>query len=151
MEIAISGAVVAWIVWLAYRRSVRGAEERARNAAVVERILDRFQSNDELMAFVRSEEGQRLLYGRTSAADPRRAVLRFVQAGIVVFSLGVAFLANALRLSGETDINFVRKVEDLRYWGTAAVALGIGLLLVAAVSHRMARGWGLLDRSESQP
>ena len=151
MEMVIWGAVVAWIAWLAYRRSVRGAEQRARDSAVVERILDRFESNEELMAFVRSEEGKQLLYGHAPVANPRRAVLRFVQAGIVVFSLGVAFLANALRLSDETDINFVRKVEDLRYWGTAAVAVGAGLIIVAAVSHRMARNWGLVDRGESQP
>ncbi len=149
MEIAIVAAVVAWIAWLAYRRSMRGVEERARNYAVIERILDRFTSNDELMAFVRSDEGKQLLYGRTRAANPRQALLRFVQAGIVVLSLGVAFLANAFRLSGETDINFVRKVEDLRYWGTAAVALGIGLLIVAAVSHRLTRE-SSLDRSELQ-
>lgn len=151
MEIGILGAVVAWISWLAYRRSVSRAEERSRSSALVERMLDRFESNDELMAFVRSEEGKQLLYGRSVAASPRRAVLRFVQAGIIVFSLGAAFLANAFRLSGETDINFVRKVEDLRYWGTAAMALGAGLLIVAAVSHRMARQWGLLDRRESKP
>jgi hypothetical protein len=149
MEIAAVAAVVAWIAWLAYRRSLRGVEERARNYAVIERILDRFTSNEELMAFVRSDEGKQLLYGRTFAANPRRAVLRFVQAGIVVFSLGVAFLANAFRLRGETDINFIRKVEDLRYWGTAAVALGVGLLIVAAVSHRLT--WqDPVDRSKLQ-
>lgn len=150
MEIAVWAAVAAWIAWLAYRRSMRGAEERARNHAVVERVLDRFASNDELMAFVRSEEGRQLLYGRTVTARPRVVVLRFVQAGIIVFSLGSAFLANAYRLSGETDVNFVRKVEDLCYWGTAAVALGAGLLIVAAVSHLMARRWGLLDGTERQ-
>lgn len=149
MEIVIVAVVVAWIAWLVYRRSLRAAEERARDYAVMERILDRFTSNDELMAFVRSEEGRLLLYGRTVAANPRRAVLRFVQAGIVVVSLGAAFLANALRLSGESDINFVRKVEDLRYWGTAAVALGIGLLITAAVSHRMIRE-GPLHQSDRQ-
>lgn len=141
MGIAILVAVVvAWIAWLAYRRSLRGAEDRARSYTVIERILDRFTSNDELLAFVRSDEGKQLLYGRPSAVNPRRAVLKFVQAGIVVFSLGVAFLANAFRLRGETDINFIRKMEDLQYWGTAAVALGIGLLIVAAVTHRLTAG-----------
>ena len=141
-------AVAAWVAWLTYRRSVSRMEDRARSYAVVERILDRFNSTDELLAFVRSDEGKQLLYGRTATVNPRRSVLRFVQIGLVVFSLGVAFLGNAMRLGGETDINFVRKVEDLRYWGTAAVAVGTGLLVVAAVSYWMARRWGLIDGSE---
>jgi hypothetical protein len=143
-------AVAAWVAWLTYRRSVRGMDDRARSYAVVERILDRFNSTDELLAFVRSDEGKQLLYGRTAAVNPRRSVLRFVQIGLVLFSLGAAFLANAWRLSGETDINFVRKVEDLRYWGTAAVAIGAGLLVVAGVSYVIARRWGLIDGSESR-
>lgn len=148
MEALGWAAVVAFIAWLAYRRSVQGMEERARSHAVIERVLDRFSSTEELLAFVRSDEGKQLLYGRTGAANPRSSVLRFLQIGIVVFSLGVAFLANAMRLRGETDINFIRKVEDLRYWGTAAVALGVGLLVVAAASYWIARRWGLLDGSE---
>jgi hypothetical protein len=148
METLVWAAAAAWVAWLVYRRSVRGMEDRARSYAVVERILDRFSSTDELLAFVRSDEGKRLLYGRADTVSPRRSVLRFVQIGIVMFSLGVAFLGNAMRLSGETDINFVRKVEDLRYWGTAALALGAGLLVVAAVSYWMARRWGLIDGSE---
>jgi hypothetical protein len=150
MAVVAWTALSAWVAWLVYRRSVRGAEERARNHAVVERILDRFTSADELLAFVRSDEGKQLLYGRTGAANPRRSVLRFVQAGIIVFSLGIAFLVNAMRLAGERDINFIRKVEDLRYWGTAAVAVGAGLLVVAAVSYLMARRWGLLDGRETR-
>ena len=140
-------AVAAWAAWLAYRRSVRGMDDRARSYAVVERILDRFESKDELLAFVRSDEGKQLLYGRAATVSPRRSALRFVQIGLVIFSLGAAFLGNAMRLSGETDINFVHKVEDLRYWGTAAVVFGVGLLVVAAVSYWIARRWGLLDGS----
>ncbi|HET7696552.1 MAG TPA: hypothetical protein VFK57_12640 [Vicinamibacterales bacterium] len=151
VEVVVWAALSAWVAWLVYRRSVRGVEERARNHAVVERILDRFASADELLAFVRSDEGKQLLYGRAGTANPRRSVIRFVQVGIVVFSLGVAFLANAIRLAGETDINFIRKVEDLRYWGTAGVSVGAGLLVVAAVSHLMARRWGLLDGRETRP
>jgi len=151
MEALAWAALSAWVAWLVYRWSVRGIDERARNYAVVERILDRFTSTDELLAFVRSDEGKRLLYGRSGTANPRRTVIRFVQIGIIVLSLGVAFLANAMRLAGETDINFIRKVEDLRYWGMASVAVGAGLLIVAAVSYFMARRWGLLDRRETRP
>jgi hypothetical protein len=140
-------AVAAWAAWLAYRRSVRGMDDRARSYAVVERILDRFESKDDLLTFIRSHEGKQLLYGRAATVSPRRSVLRFVQIGLVIFSLGAAFLGNAMRLSGETDINFVHKVEDLRYWGTAAVVFGAGLLVVAAVSYWIARRWGLLDGS----
>ena len=150
MEAIAWAALSAWVAWLVYRRSVRSVEERARNHVVVERVLDRFASTDELLAFVRSAEGKQLLYGRTGVASPRRSTIRFVQAGGVVLSLGVAFFANASRLAGETDINFIRKVEDLRYWGTAAVAVGTGLLLVAVVSYLLARQWGLLDESESR-
>jgi len=145
MEVVAWAALAAWVAWLTYRWSARRTELRARNQVVVERLLDRFTSTDELLAFVRSDEGKQLLYGDTGAANPRRSVIRFVQIGIVVFSLGVAFLANAMRLAGETDINFIRKVEDLRYWGTAAVAVGAGLLVVAGVSYFMARRWGLID------
>ena len=125
-------------------------EERTRSHAVVERVLDRFTSAEELLAFVRSDEGKQLLYGRKGTPEARRTVIRFVQIGILVFSLGVAFLANAMRLAGETDINFIRKVEDLRYWGTASLAVGLGLLIVAALSHFMARRWGLLDGRETR-
>lgn len=150
MDVLAWAALLAWVAWLVYRRSVRGIEHRARSHAVVERLLDRFTSTDELLAFVRSADGKRLLYGDAGTANPRRSVIRFIQLGIVVFSLGAAFLANAMRLAGETDINFVHKVEDLRYWGTAAVAIGIGLLVVAGVSYFMARRWGLLEGTGSR-
>jgi len=148
MEMSVLALAAMFVAWLAYRRSVRVLEERSRNRAVAEKILDRFATTDEMIAFVRSEEGVRLLGG--AHMDPRRTVMRFVQSGIVVCSLGIAFLFNAWRLSGLTDINDIRKVTDLRYWGTAAVAIGIGLIVAGLISHALARRWNLLERNGSR-
>lgn len=133
---------------LVYRRWERVLEERSRNRAVAEKILDRFATTEEMIAFVRSEEGLRLLGG--AQADPRRTVMRFVQSGVVVCSLGIAFLINAWRLGGLTDINDIRKVAELRYWGSAAVAVGIGLVVAGMLSHALARRWNLLERTGSR-
>lgn len=145
IEVFAWAGVSAWTMWLLYRRSVHSMEERTREHAVLERVLDRFTSNDELLAFVRSDEGRQLLYNRAGTFNARRSVVRFVQVGVIACSLGVAFFANATRYVGQSDINFVRKVDDLRYWGTASLAIGAGLLVAAAVSYFIARRWGLLD------
>lgn len=147
----IWAVVVSWIAWLTYRIFIRALEQRERRRALIERVVDRLPSTDEWIAFVRSAEGRELLHGPTSAwtaANPRRSVIRFVQSGILILCVGIALLVSAMRYAGATDMNFINEATNLRYWGTAGVALGVGLLIVAFVSNVLAIRWGLLERRE---
>jgi hypothetical protein len=65
---------------------------------------------------------------------------------ISISSLGTGFLLNAMRLAGARDFNDIGEAADMKYWGTAGIALGIGLLIAAAVSWAMARRWGMLEQ-----
>lgn len=71
-------------------------------------------------------------------------ILNGIQLGIALASLGAALL-------------FVRSAQDdlptrnaLLIIGTPIAAAGIGFLVSAAISHRLCKAWGLLQKNPQQ-
>lgn len=113
-------AAVVVIVWLANRR--KQAQTQAL-AEVRKQVLAKFESAQELAAFMESKGGQQFLgVAEHRAAGP----MRYLPAGLVTTMLGLAFLGLTIMQK-----HFIIPAALL-------LAVGIALLLSAAIAHRLA-------------
>jgi hypothetical protein len=141
MMVAVA-ALTAWILWLVFRRYQVQTVARAQRTETFNRLIDKFGTAKEFVDFLQSDAGRKVLEDPIAPpADPKTSVRRFVACGIILLALGKALLLNALRLHGQTDINFVREAMGLNYWGTIFVGGGAALMLVAVVWYFMAKRW----------
>ena len=111
------------------------------------KLMDRFSSNEELIAYVQTPPGRRFLESGPSPlqevapaiAAPFARILWSVQVGavLVVSGLGLLFLSG-------------RAVAEAREFfyiaGCLATALGAGFVVSAAAAYVLSRRLGLLDR-----
>jgi heme/copper-type cytochrome/quinol oxidase subunit 3 len=113
-------AMIILIVWLATRR--RQAQIRAQ-AEVRKQLIEKFGSGQELAAFLESSGG-RQFFGDMQARAANR--LRFLPGGVITTMLGLAFLGLTVMRR-----NFIIP-------GVLALAVGIGMLISAAIAHKLA-------------
>jgi|HubBroStandDraft_2_1064218.scaffolds.fasta_scaffold24001_2 hypothetical protein len=113
-------AMIVLIVWLATRR--RQAQIRAQ-AEVRKQLIEKFGSGQELAAFLESDGG-RQFFGNMQARTAGR--LRFLPGGVITTMLGLAFL-------GLTPMH-----RNYIVPGVLALAVGLGLLISAAIAHKLA-------------
>lgn len=123
--------------------SMRARERRAQIDATTQlqtRMLDRFASAPEFIAFIRTEEGQRFL--KQISSEPSRPVIGKIlgsaTTGIVLSLLGIAFVV------------LTAWERELIIPGLIILALGVGFLLSAWVSAKISRSWGLIGEKERQ-
>jgi hypothetical protein len=132
----------AWALWLVFRRYQLQVQARMQRTETFNRMIDKFGTSSEFVDFLQTETGRKFLEDpATSPAHPMAGVRRSIQGGTILFVLGGALFVNALRLRGETDINYVRQAMGLNYWGTIFIGCGVGLLVAAALSHALAKRW----------
>ena len=134
-----------------YRRWHRTAKQ---NAEVHNKILDRFGSNEELLAYIDSPAGRRFLEATpiAQAAPPERSVsapfgriLISVQLGILLIALGAGFLMIADRAIEEVQ-------PVLTSLAMLGFCLGVGAIGSAGASYALSRKLGLLqERPEPRP
>ena len=129
--------------FIGHRRWIRTAKVQTE---VHSRLLERFSSNDELLAYVQSPAGARFLQAlpaasgreRHSVAAPISRILWSVQAGLVLACGGIGFL-------------FIKRhvIEDVAQMmiamGTLGVSIGIGFALAALASFVISQRLGLLE------
>jgi hypothetical protein len=124
------------------------------NAEVHNKILDRFASNEELLAYVDSPAGRRFLEATPiapTAAPPRSIgapfgrILLSVQLGLILLALGVGFLV----ISGRAIEEVQPVLVSLAVLG---FCLGVGSIASAAASYVISRKLGLLtDAPAARP
>lgn len=121
------------------------------NAEVHNKILDRFASNEELLAYVDSPAGRRFLEATpiTPSAAPPRSIgapygrmLLSVQVGVILIALAIGFLV----ISGRA-IDEVQPV--LTSLAVLGFCLGLGSILSAAASYVISRKLGLLQEAHA--
>ncbi len=127
--------LVGWIVWVVTEKRRLDVQ-----AGVHTRLLERFQSPAELATFFDTPAGERLL-SSLSAAPPRIHSLGSLRAGIVLSFIGSALGFLELAVSGSDG--------ELAIPGMLVLAMGLGLIVAAFASHRLARAWGLLPADGS--
>ena len=138
MLVLITAALVFGSVLRSYFVNRRLRDNARLWVELQSKVVDRFGSAPEVVRYLESDAGQRMLEGQmTSSASPHARVLDAVHTGLLVFLGGVGLQA----ASGVADAE-VRAV--LQAVGTVGSILGVGFLASAAVTWFLLRRWGLL-------
>jgi hypothetical protein len=113
------------------------------------KLLDRFASSQEMLAYMQSEAGKKFLEApvfegqrRQVSTLPFGRILWSIQIGVVAAVLGIGFLFLRGKVSPDADMGF-------QVFGTLILALGIGFLVSGAVSYVLAKHFGLLERQDA--
>ncbi len=127
-----------WTIAVNIRRSRWGKQV----AELHGKLLDRFAGSQDLIAFLEGEAGRK--YFESLAFDLKDSVSRIlngIQLGIALASMGASLLLVRSALN-DPDAR-----KALLIIGTPITALGIGFLISAAISHRLCKAWGLLQKN----
>jgi hypothetical protein len=142
-------AIVLTLSWLirafvSHRRWLRATRVQSD---VHGKLMERFHSNEELMAYVQSPAGRHFLEGLPVAVDPVTTpgpaapfgrILWSVQAGLVLACAGIGLLSIRGYIVEEA-------AEMMLLFGTLGVAVGVGFALAAAASYMLSARLGLLE------
>jgi hypothetical protein len=113
------------------------------------KLLDRFASSEELLAYMRTPAGARFLESAPIALDagtsrsavpaPVTRILWSVQAGIVLLMAGAALLV------ARTWSEFVEVQTMLAMMGTLGAFIGIGFIVSAGAAWTLSKRFGLMN------
>ncbi len=147
----VIATITLGLVWLVraivdHRRWLRTSKTQTE---VHSKLLDRFSSSDELLAYMQTPAGSRFLESAPISLDPNapmRAVsapinriLWSVQAGVVLVLAGVALIFGRSQIS-------VEEVRQMLYlMGIFASFVGVGFILSALASYALSRKLGLVE------
>ncbi len=144
------------LVWITrsivnHRRWLRVSKTQTE---VHTKLLDRFSSSDELLAYIKTPAGSRFLESAPLNLDsdsprsvhaPLNRILWSVQAGVILLIGGAALVFARHQI----DVEEVRQM--LYLLGTVAAGIGIGFIVSAAASFILSRRLGLLDGTVGAP
>jgi hypothetical protein len=145
--------VVTWtVVWMI--KTVIEQRRWNRLAAIQtevhSKLLDRFTSNDELLAYLQTPAGKKFLEaapipveaGPRPMSAPVGRIFWSVQAGLVLIAAGIGFDLVSLRTTGDA-------ANGLYGVGVIALLVGIALFLSAGVFYVLSRRFGLWQPNAS--
>jgi hypothetical protein len=110
------------------------------------KLLDRFTSNEDLLAYMQTAAGRRFLEAAPvrlpdeprSMAPPFPRILWSVQVGVILLLTGIGLLY--------VSSTFIDEPAELfRVLGVVTLALGGGFLMSAVAAYGLSRRLGLLD------
>lgn len=139
---------VAWIVWIvaSTRRRNRIAEIQRDIHA---KLFEKFGSSQELVEYLKTDAGSKFLDSATiEHTRPFGRVLGSIQAGLILFLLGVAMLIVRFTMPYESfsTIERAQTAHGFLAVSLLLLALGLGFLASAAASYKLSKNWGLFDR-----
>lgn len=129
----------AWLVWV-ITTNVRRSRTARHQAELQSKLLDKFGSSQDLLAYLDSNAGQRMVRVIGDQADPAGRVLNAMHIGVVLFMLGIGFLTCEGSLPGAGSTG------AFRAFGILSLSLGTGFLIASALSFVLTRAWGLMNR-----
>jgi hypothetical protein len=139
--VSVCACTFGWAVWV-IAANIRRSRRSKQTADLHSRLLDRFAGSQELIAFLEGDAGRRYFDALESdLRDPLSRILSGIQFGVVLLLLGVSLLAVRSRQTDE----FTRNA--LLFIGVPGIALGVGFLVSAGISHRLCKSWGLLGKN----
>jgi len=140
--------LVGWLLYLLFRRFQVNAEARMKRTDAFNKLVEKFSTAKEFTEFLQTENGKKFIEDPLpKPPNPLGKVLRFLQAGVLFVMIGFAYWINAERLKSATDENYVHQMMDSNYWGTLAIFIGLGLIVVAGISFVLTRSWHLANGS----
>ena len=141
--------MVSWVVYVIVN-GVRGWHQQRMLGQFQTKLLDRIGSVNELGAFLNTDAGAHFLKQLTTvneaSAGPHARILRAVQSGAVLATLGVG-----LYLYGWMTPTVPGEVTNgINAVATIVFGLGAGFLGSAVLSYRLSRQMGLLSTTEQR-
>ncbi len=145
---AMAIGLLTWLIrtFLDYRRWNRLSKVQTE---VHTRLLDRFSTNEELMAYIATPAGSKFLQSAPISLDtgassrsmgaPLNRIMWSLQAGLVLAAAGMGLMV-ASRTIVEREA-----ADPLHVLGVLAIALGAGFAVSAAVSFLLSQKLGLLE------
>lgn len=134
----------AWIISLIIAAFRHRATLRAQ-AEFHNRILEKFSSADEFTDYLQSEAGRNFFENLgNEPATPMTRILSSVQRGIILTLLGLGFFLTRFVI-GTADSYSVMIIT-----ATISMMVGIGFLISSAVSHQLAKSWGLIQPNKAK-
>ena len=136
-------ASVCWIVW-SILSAVRRIRVSRQKADLQSKLLDKFSGAPELLEYLKTEAGQRLV--DTDSFEVKSPLLRILysfQFGVILLVLGGAFLLlrNWIPVDGAIACLVI---------GVLLAALGLGFLTSGIISYILSKHWGVLGNLESE-
>jgi hypothetical protein len=113
------------------------------------RLFDKFGTSQEMIAYLNSEAGAKFLDSASvEHAKPFGRVLGSIQAGLILFLLGIAMLIVCFTVptAGFTIQEHAQTAHGLLAVSLLLLAFGLGFLVSAGVSYKLSKNWGLFDR-----
>jgi hypothetical protein len=108
------------------------------------RLVDKFGDAAEVVRYLESESGQKLLAGATTGQGSGQArILDALQTGIISILGGVGLLA----AKGVSDATVGEVMQVL---GLIALLIGVGFVISALVSQSLMKSWGLLGTQKTE-
>ena len=145
--------IMSGVIWLIktlieYRRWSRLSKIQTD---VHNKLLDRFTSNEDLLAYIQTPSGKRFLESAPIAIDSPRSIgaplgriLWSAQAGAVLTVLGIG-----IELVSRSSLEEV--APPLAALGAVVIALGVGFLVSAFLAYILTRRFGLLNNPDAAP
>jgi hypothetical protein len=115
------------------------------------KLLDRFTTNDELLAYIQTPAGKRFLESAPIPLESPRAlnapvgrILGSAQAGAVLTVLGIGVFIVSQNTLEEV-------ASPLAAFGVVIMALGLGFIVSAVLAYALTRRFGLLNDPNAAP
>lgn len=131
--------LIGFVVWIIFS-NIRRYKTTKLQAELQAKLLEKFGSGQELLAYVQSDAGKRFLESLTvEQKTPYGRILGAAQVSVILVLLGVAFLFLRGRVLGAAD--------EFLVLGTIILSLGVGFGLAAALSYYLSKSFGLLTEN----
>ena len=133
-------STIAWVLrgFIAYRQRIQIARLQAD---MQNRLLEKFGSSQELLAYLQSGPGEKFVASATiERAKPYGRILGALQSGVILAFVGMALFFLADRIPDA--------YEGFLFLGTVSLALGLGFLASSGLAYRLSRSWGLIPGGE---
>jgi len=145
-------AIIGWIIRgiMNHRRWLRVSKLQTD---MQNKLLERFSSNEEMLAFIQTPAGKKFLESASVPAEvgprsinaPIGRILWSIQLGIITLVTGSGLEIAGGRLT-DTDA-----ITGFQVAGWLVIALGVGFILSAIGSYILSRRLGLLEQAPSSP
>lgn len=139
--IMVFGGAVA-IFWVIFS-SIRRLKVARLQSEVHKNLIEKMGSSQELLTFLGSESGKQLVASigiEQPSREPYSRILSSVQAGVILVCVSIALLL--------VGVSVADVAEGFKILGALGLALGIGFLISAGLSHRLSKKFGLFDREQ---
>ncbi len=134
-------AVIGWVIqsFFAGRKQIKMAQVQA---GMHEQLLNRFESAEELRAYLEGDAGRRFVEAATAERkSPYGRILGSIQVGLILTFAGIALLL--------LQNTFPEGAEGFALLGALALATGLGFLLSSLAAYKLSKEWGLLNGGSS--